>query len=132
MSRIAAVILAGSLFTGLAVAAESRISSIPRAISDEGIYKVLILEIDSVAVEPRLTHHVDEGAHTITVQLLLDLEWTLDQDPQPVMTYRRDFQLGVQPGRHYQLAARIDVDATAEALSDGTFWSVFVYRETNL
>jgi hypothetical protein len=114
----------------VAAAEDGALSSIPHAISDRGIYKVRILEIDSVAVGPRTKYRLDAGPHTVTVELLLELEWSLDQRTQPEMNNLRDIRLEILPGKHYQLAARVDVNAPADDLAKGTFWSVIVYRET--
>ena len=132
MSRLF-IVLAGLMFLPAANADPTGwLSSIPYALSGEGIYKVVIVEIDGKPSEPGIQYAIAGGTHTIKVQLMLKTEWTLDQKEQPAVDHFRSMSLEVKPGKHYQIAARVDIDASAEALSDGTFWSPFVYRETDL
>jgi len=130
--RTACLLASVLYFTPLEADADSLLSSIPHAISDKQIYKVVILEIDSQPVQPQLHYRLNAGFHHVTVQLMLEMEWTLDQADQPRMNYLEDMRLEILPGKHYELAAKVDLDATAESLSDGTFWSAFVYRESDL
>ena len=133
MIRRLTVLLTGLMcFTSVAANGESLLSSFPRAISSEHVYKVIIREIDSQPVEPQRQYTIATGLHDISVQLMLNLQWTLDQSEQPAKSYLQTLQLDVQPGKHYQLAARVDIDASSQSLEEGSFWSVVVYRETDL
>jgi len=107
------------------------VSSIPHALSDEQIYKVMILEIDGKPVEPRVHYTVAAGLHVITVQLMLDVEWSPDLSEQATKDYRQNFRLNAQARKQYQLAAKVDLDAPVESQLDGSFWQTVVYRETD-
>jgi len=112
----------------LAAGEQGWVMSIPHAISGQYVYKVQILEIDDEPQAEVFQYAVSAGKHRIKVELMLDLEW----EPDLVETERspavKVFELEVENGKSYQLAARVNVDAPAEAQLDQSFWEIFVYR----
>jgi hypothetical protein len=71
---------------------------------------------------------VDAGERTITVQMMLDVEWEPDLSvsaPEPPI---KQITLRIETGKTYLLAARVDIDAPVEAQLDQSYWQPFVYR----
>lgn len=105
------------------------VMSIPYALSQEQIYKVRLLEIDGVPQNELIRYGVGPGRHTITVQMLLDVEWEPDLSDSAPQAPVKQITLEVESGRTYLLAARVDIDAPIEAQLDQSYWEPFVYRE---
>jgi len=103
--------------------------SIPYALSSEQVYKVRIERIDGVTVEKAVRYRLAAGEHTITLSHLLDVEWSPDLLETPTRNHRvKEFILTVDANKTYQLAVKIDINATAESQLDQSFWTPFVYR----
>lgn len=102
--------------------------SIPHALSGEQVYKVRILEIDGQPQKELIRYPVSPGAHTVTVQMLLDLEWEPDLTEGARRPPVKPFELEVEAGKTYLLAARVDIEAPAESQLDQSYWEPIVYR----
>lgn len=102
--------------------------SIPYALSADHVYKVRIEQVDGVNVTDALRYPLSPGEHTVTVSPLLDVEWSPDlvESPRDV-PWRKDLKLSVKEGKTYQLAVKVDIDASIESQLDQSFWSPFVY-----
>ena len=126
VSRLITVLLFLS-FSPLA-AADSWVMSIPYALSEEHVYKVRIERIDGMKVAPAVRHAVTPGEHTVTVSPLLDVEWSPDlvENPRRVPNYK-ELKLTVKPGNSYNLAVKVDVQASVESQLDQSYWWPFVY-----
>jgi hypothetical protein len=123
-----------SVFLTLALTSPARaqdwswVMSIPYAMSGEQIYKIRVLEIDGEPQKELLRYAVDAGERTITVQMMLDVEWEPDLSvsaPEPPI---KQITLRIETGKTYLLAARVDIDAPVEAQLDQSYWQPFVYR----
>ena len=70
---------------------------------------------------------VAPGARRFTVELMLDVEWEPDlvEGEQPPAV--KEFELEVETGKTYQLAARVHINAPAESQLDQSYWEVFLY-----
>jgi len=112
---------------GLA-AEQSWLMSIPYAMSSEHIYKVVIESIDGQATENAVRYPVAVGDHTISVRLLLDVEWSPDLVETPGPLRQKQLVVSTRAGETYQIAARLDIDAPAQSQLNDTFWEPFVYR----
>ena len=103
------------------------VMSVPHALSDEFIYKVRILGIDGQAQGELIRYPLTGGKHTITVRLLLDLEWEPDLSegsPKPAVKH---IEIDAEPGRSYLLAGKVDPDAPAESQLDQSWWEPVIY-----
>lgn len=75
-----------------------------------------------------LRYPLAAGEHTVTVSPLLDVEWSPDLDENPRDKPRsKDLKLTVKQGKTYQLAVKVDIDASIESQLDQSYWSPFVY-----
>ena len=105
------------------------IMSIPHALSDEHVYKVRILSIDGQPHSEVFRYAVEPGTHRLEVELMLDVEWEPDLTTGSRLPAVKYFELQVEAGRSYQLAAAVDIHAPAESQLDQSFWQVIVYRK---
>jgi hypothetical protein len=112
----------------LAASESAWIMSIPHALSAQHVYKVKILAVDGEAQSEVFQYPVSPGKHRIKLELMLDVEWEPDlvesERPPPQKVY----ELDAEEGKSYQLAARVNIDAPAEAQLDQSYWEVFIYR----
>ena len=124
--------LAFAALTGLAAPARGQdwgwVLSIPYALSQEQIYKVRLLDIDGAPQKELLRYAVAPGEHTLTVQMMLDVEWEPDLSESARQPPVKRITLNVERGRTYQLAARVDIEAPIEAQLDQSYWEPFLYR----
>jgi hypothetical protein len=112
----------------LAAADTAWILSIPHAVSDEGVYKVQILEIDGAKQNDLIRYPATPGRHVVRLRMLLQVEWDPDLAEAPRGTGWKELEVVVEPGKSYQLAARINLDAPIEAQLDQSYWEPFVYQ----
>lgn len=101
--------------------------SVPHARSGEHVYKVRVLAIDGVAQNELIRYPLSPGAHLLTVELMLDLEWEPDlteAGPAPAV---KQLKIEAVAGKSYLLAGKVDVDAPAEAQLDQSYWEPVVY-----
>ena len=102
--------------------------SIPYALSSEHVYKARIERIDGKKVTAAVRYALTPGEHTVTVSPLLDVEWSPDLVENPESRLRtRDLKLNMESGKTYQLAVKVDVEASIESQLDQSYWSPFVY-----
>lgn len=111
----------------LAAADWAWLMSIPHARSGDALYKVRVVAIDGVAQQELLRYAVAGGSHTVTLELMLDLEWEPDLSTGPRKSAVKQLQLDAVPGRNYLLAGRVDLDAPIEAQLDQSYWEPVVY-----
>lgn len=125
-SKVIAMLLA---FAALpCAAAESAwVMSIPHALSGEQVYKVRILEIDGTAQKELIRYPLSPGEHSVTVELMLDLEWEPDLTEAGPVPAVKQLKLEAVAGKNYLLAGKVDVDAPAEAQLDQSYWKPVVY-----
>jgi hypothetical protein len=128
MKTLIAMLMIFALQVPSAAADQAWILSIPHAISGEGIYKVRILEIDGAHQDDLIRYPVAAGSHTIRLRLLLNVEWDPDLAEAPRGPGWKELVVMVEPGKRYQLAARVDLDAPIEAQLDQSYWEPFVFR----
>ena len=105
------------------------VMSVPYALSGEQVYKVRLLEIDGVPQKELIRYAVKAGRRTFTVQMMLVVEWEPDLSESARELPVKQITLDIENGKTYQLAARVDIDAPAEAQLDQSYWEPFVYRE---
>ena len=115
----------------LPAADQSRLMSIPYAVSTEHIYKVVIESIDGRAQESAVNYPLSAGEHTITVSLQLDVEWSPDLVETPGQLHHKQLKISAEGGKTYQVAGHLDITAPAESQLDGSFWEPIVYRILN-
>jgi hypothetical protein len=116
-----------AMVQNLASAEQGWLMSIPHALSGEHVYKVRILEIDGKSQAEVFQYPLLPGKHRVKVELMLDVEWEPDLVEGDRPLARKFYEIEVEEGKSYQLAARVDVDAPVEAQLDQSFWEVFVY-----
>ena len=121
-----ALALAATAGTGPA-AEWAWVMSVPHALSDEFVYKVRIREIDGQVQDQLIRYPLTGGAHTITVQLMLDLEWEPDLSDGASAPAIKPIEVQAEPGRSYLLAGRVDPDAPAESQLDQSWWEPVIY-----
>lgn len=103
--------------------------SIPYALSSERVYKVRIERIDGMSVTTHaLRYPLAAGEHTVTISPLLDVEWSPDliEDPRE-SPQTKDLNITIKQGKTYQLAVKINVEASIESQLDQSYWTPFVY-----
>lgn len=131
MSRVLFTLLFAALL-GLAAPARGQdwgwVLSIPYALSQEHVYKVRVLDIDGEPQKELLRYAVAPGTHTLTVQMMLDVEWEPDLSAGARQPPVKRLTLDIERGRTYQLAARVDVEAPVESQLDQSYWEPFVYQ----
>ena len=122
------IVLIFTLFLPSLAAAGSWVMSIPYALSAKHVYKVRIEAIDGRSVTNAVRYPLTAGEHTVTVSPLLDVEWSPDLVEDTHGNPRsKDLKLTVRHGNTYQLAVKVDIEASAESQLDQSFWSPFVY-----
>lgn len=104
------------------------VMSIPHALSGQHVYKVKILAIDGEAQPEVFQYSLSPGKHRIKLELMLDVEWEPDLAESERPPAHKIFELDAEQGKSYQLAARVNIDAPAEAQLDQSYWEVFIYR----
>ena len=104
------------------------IMSVPFADSSRHVYKVRIQEIDDSPQVNAIRYPVEPGNHTITVSLILDVEWEPKLSGSAVAPSIKQLQLDAEAGKSYQLAAQVDIGAPAKAQLDQSYWEPFIYR----
>jgi len=121
------LLISMAMVQNLASAEQGWLMSIPHALSGEHVYKVRILEIDGKSQAEVFQYPLMTGRHLVKVELMLDVEWEPDlvEGDRPLAS--KLYEIDVEEGKSYQLAARVDVDAPVEAQLDQSFWEVFIY-----
>ena len=127
---LAMLLLVGSQLLAVpATAADPAwILSIPHAISGEGVYKVRILEIDGTKQDDLIRYAVAPGRRLVRLRMLLQVEWDPDLAEAPRGPGWKELHVAVEPGKRYQLAARVKLDAPIEAQLDQSYWEPFVFK----
>jgi hypothetical protein len=126
-ATILALTLAALAPTPCPAAEWAWVMSIPHALSDEHVYKVKLLDIDGTPQKELIRYPVAAGSHTVTVELMLDVEWEPDLTESVRAPAVKQLVLEVVAGKSYLLAARVDIDAPAEAQLDQSYWEPVVY-----
>lgn len=121
------LLISMAMVQNLASAESGWLMSIPHALSGQHVFKVRILEIDGENQPEVFQYEIAVGKRTIKLELMLDVEWEPDLLGSKQQPATKLFELDVEPGKSYQLAARVDVDAPVESQLDQSFWEVFVY-----
>lgn len=103
------------------------VMSIPHALSGESLYKVRLLDIDGAPQKELIRYPLATGAHTMTVELVLDVEWEPDLTESARTPQVKQLALEVVAGKSYLLAGKVDIDAPAEAQLDQSYWQPVVY-----
>ena len=124
--KILAALLACGALPG-AAAEWAWVMSIPHALSGEHVYKVRILEIDGAAQQELIRYPLGPGEHSVTVELMLDLEWEPDLTEAGPVPAVKQLKLQAIAGKSYLLAGQVDVDAPVEAQLDQSYWEPGVY-----
>lgn len=124
--KILVVLLAGTALP-CAAAEWAWVMSVPHALSGEQVYKVRILEIDGKAQKELIRYPLGPGEHSVTVELMLDLEWEPDLTEAGPLPAVKQLTLEAVAGKSYLLAGKVDVDAPAEAQLDQSYWEPVVY-----
>ena len=104
------------------------VMSIPYALSDNGIYKVGIVEIDGEVPRHSIKHPVNRGEHTVTVGLVLEVKWTPNLTGPQEKTFLKKIDLTIEDDMNYEIGAEVNVDAPLESQLDGSFWEPILYR----
>jgi len=104
------------------------VMSLPYAISEENIYKVQIEKIDGQEQRPATRYQVSTGSHVLTVNLMLDVFWTPDLTGSQKKTHTKNFNVTIEDGMTYQVAAKVDINAPIESQLDGSFWEPILYK----
>lgn len=125
--RILALTLAALASSPCCATEWAWVMSIPHALSDEHVYKVKLLEIDGALQNELIRYPVAAGSHTVTVELMLDLEWEPDLTGSARAPAVKQLALELVAGKSYLLAGKVDVDAPAEAQLDQSYWEPVVY-----
>jgi hypothetical protein len=126
-ARVLALTLA-ALASSTCIAAEwAWVMSIPHALSDEHVYKVKLLNIDGAPQKELIRYPVAAGSHTVRVELMLDVEWEPDLTESARAPAIKELALEVVAGKSYLLAAKVNVDAPAEAQLDQSYWEPVIY-----
>ena len=102
--------------------------SLPYAISEENIYKVRIEKIDGLDQKPAYRYPLSTGRHVVTVNLMLDVFWTPNLTGAQEITHVKRFDVTIEDGTTYQVAAKVDIDAPLESQLDGSFWEPIIYK----
>jgi hypothetical protein len=126
-ARILALTLAALASSPCCATEWAWVMSIPHALSDEHVYKVKLLEIDGALQNELIRYPVAAGSHTVTVELMLDLEWEPDLTGSARAPAVKQLALELVAGKSYLLAGKVDVDAPAEAQLDQSYWEPVVY-----
>ena len=127
ITRILALTLAALASSPCCATEWAWVMSIPHALSDEHVYKVKLLEIDGALQKELIRYPVAAGSHTVTVELMLDLEWETDLTGSARAPAVKQLALELVAGKSYLLAGKVDVDAPAEAQLDQSYWEPVVY-----
>jgi hypothetical protein len=121
--------IVGCLLAAAAPAADwAWLMSIPHARSGEAVYKVRIAAIDGVPQQELLRYALAGGSHTVTVELMLDMEWEPDLSTGPQGPAIKQLRLDATPGKSYFLAGQVKLDAPIEAQLDHSWWEPVVYE----
>ena len=107
---------------------QSWLMSIPYAVSSANLYKVVIESIDDKAVASDVRYSLAAGDHKITVSLKLDVQWSPDLEERSGQTRHKLLIVATEPGKTYQIAARVDMGAAVESQLDDSYWEPFVYK----
>ena len=102
--------------------------SLPYAISEENIYKLIIEKIDGQVQLPATRYRVSTGSHVLTVSLMLDVHWTPKLTGAQEATPTKRFYVTIEDGTTYQLGGQVDVDAPIDSQLDGSFWEPILYK----
>jgi len=122
------MVLLISLSLSTAASADAWLMSIPYALSSEHVYKARIERIDGATVTEAVRYSLSSGEHTVTVSPLLDIEWSPDLVENPhEKRFSKDLKLTIKQGKTYQLAVKVDIEASVESQLDQSFWTPFVY-----
>ena len=106
--------------------------SLPYALSEENIYKVIIEKIDGEDQLPATTYRVSTGSHVLSVNLMLDVHWTPNLTGPQATTHTKRFNVTIEDGMTYQIAAKVDVDAPLESQLDGSFWEPILWGQSKV
>jgi len=104
------------------------VMSLPYAISEENIYKVIIEKIDGQDQLPATRYRVSTGSHVLTVSLMLDVHWTPKLTGAQETTPTKRFNVTIEDGMTYQLGGQVNVDAPIDSQLDGSFWEPILYK----
>jgi len=122
------LVLQGALIQPAHAADWAWILSVPHALSGENVYKVRIVEIDGEPQKELIRYAVPKGKHTVTVRMLLQVQWDPEFAEAPPGPGVKELELEVEPGRSYYLAAQVDPEAPVESQLDRSYWKPLVYR----
>lgn len=105
------------------------VMSIMNVIPQEQMYKVQVQRIDDKNPQPAKEYYVAAGEHTFRVSLVPDPTWS------PKLMYANheiavgEITIDIEDKTTYQIAGKVDPDASEEAQRDGSFWTPVVYKK---
>jgi len=115
------------LFGTCALAAEHGfVTSILHAHPEDNLFPVDVEMIDGKNAGYGPNHHAHVGKRTVTVSLVYSDAWGSGMSATQNKIYTKDFDMTVEKGKTYYIAAKVDQQASAEAQRDGSFWNPVV------
>ena len=93
-----------------------------------GLFRVSIEKINGKTAPTRPNHEIPAGKNTVTVSLMYNPAMGTHLKNVRDEYYEAQFELEVEPGKTYELGAKVDLEASDQAQADGTFWSPVVVK----
>jgi hypothetical protein len=107
----------------------SYVTSIPQTVPQDSVFRVNIQRVNGKQPIDAREYHVPAGEATIRVSLILDRKFMPQLISPANQTYTDEITFEAKPGMTYQLAGKIDEDATEAQIKSGDFWTPVVYKE---
>jgi hypothetical protein len=121
IAAFAATLLA---FSPVFAAEHAYITSVRLDIPSENVYRVNIEKVDGSekGLSMSSNHRVPAGKHSIDISLVFNPKWSSGMDKTIDNIYHKTIEMDFAAGKTYHIGAKVDTNASADAIKDGSFW----------
>ena len=95
---------------------------------DENVYRVNIEKINGSEKGMSANHRVSPGKHSIDVSLVFNPKWAPGMEKTMENIYYKSVEMELEAGKTYYIGAKVDTDASEDAIKDGSFWQPIVQK----
>jgi len=127
---VLAVLAVTAIFTAQVLAHDAGyLTTVPNSYPGKSVFQVNIEKVDGKEGGLGVNTSVKPGSHEVRVSLVFDPRWgdaALSLTERDI--YYANMTVDVEAGKTYFLGAKVNLQATTEEVSAGTFWEPIVFR----
>ena len=115
-------------FSPVFAAEHAYVRAIQNDLPAENIYRINIEKIDGSEKEMGANKRVSPGKHSLDLSLGFNPKWAPGMDRTIDHIYYKTIEMEFEAGKTYYLGAKVDPNASVDAMKAGSFWEPVVVK----